>query len=205
MMPDTHFDSRVIPGFSGPVAASQSVFRSVMNALARPGSIHRMTDVRAPSSLMPATAAVALSLFDHDTPVWIGDGFDADAEIADWLRFQTGAPKTMDTSCAAFALIADGTSLPDFASFALGTPEYPDQAATLVIQVDTLTDGGELILRGPGIRDTSTLRAGALPTDFAERMQANHALFPRGVDLLLVCGNRLAALPRSTHVTAAGF
>jgi alpha-D-ribose 1-methylphosphonate 5-triphosphate synthase subunit PhnH len=48
------------------------------------------------------------------------------------------------------------------------------------------------------------LHAVGLPSDFIERMQANSALFPRGVDLLLVCGNALAALPRSTHITAKG-
>ncbi|MGL4556587.1 MAG: phosphonate C-P lyase system protein PhnH [Afipia sp.] len=35
-------------------------------------------------------------------------------------------------------------------------------------------------------------------------MQANRALFPRGVDLLLVCGSELVALPRSAHVAAGG-
>jgi alpha-D-ribose 1-methylphosphonate 5-triphosphate synthase subunit PhnH len=197
-------NANVGAGFVNPVMASQSVFRRVMNALARPGSIHTIADVRAPSSLMPATASVMLSLFDHDTPVWISDGFDADSEIVNWLRFQTGAPLAIDASRAAFALIGDGERLPDFAAFALGTPEYPDRSTTLVVQVDTLTEGRKLILAGPGIQGTSTLRAGALPADFTERMQTNHALFPRGVDLLLVCGRQLVALPRSTHVTAAG-
>jgi alpha-D-ribose 1-methylphosphonate 5-triphosphate synthase subunit PhnH len=99
-------------------------------------------------------------------------------------------------------LIHSGSALPDFESFALGTPEYPDRSTTLVVQVETLTEGPGLILSGPGIRGTSTLRAGALPSDFVERMQANRGLFPRGVDLLLVCGAELVALPRSTHVAA---
>jgi alpha-D-ribose 1-methylphosphonate 5-triphosphate synthase subunit PhnH len=41
---------------------------------------------------------------------------------------------------------------------------------------------------------------GALPADFAARMQANRASFPLGVDLVLICGAQLVALPRSTHV-----
>ncbi len=74
-------------------------------------------------------------------------------------------------------------ALPDFEGFALGTPEYPDRSTTLAIQVDTLTEGGRLILSGPGIRVTSSLRAGGLPSDFVSRMQDIRALFPRGVDL----------------------
>ncbi len=190
-------------GFANPVASSQSVFRRVMNALARPGSIQTIANaVKTPLPLMPAVAAVALALFDHDTPIWIDGRFAAEPEIAAWLRFQTGAPLTSDASRAAFALILSGAALPDFESFALGTSEYPDRSTTLVIQVDTLTEGPELILMGPGIRGTSSLRAGALPSDFVERMEVNRALFPRGVDLLLVCGTELVALPRSTHVAA---
>lgn len=192
-------------GFVDPVQSSQSVFRSVMNALARPGSVQIVAEeVHAPSSMMTATAAVSLALFDHDTPIWIDDRFHAEPAIDTWLRFQTGAPLTSDASRAAFALIHDGAALPDFEGFSLGTPEYPDRSTTLVIQVGTLTEGPAQTLSGPGIRGTSTLRAGGLPSDFAERLQANHALFPRGVDLLLVCGAELVALPRSTLITARG-
>lgn len=188
-----------------PVLSSQSVFRSVMNALARPGSIQTISAVvDAPSRLMPATAAVALSLFDHDTPIWIDDHFNADPAVAAWLRFESDAPLTVDASRASFTLIHCGTALPDFEAFALGTPEYPDRSTTLVVQLDTLTEGPELILCGPGIKGMASLRAGALPPDFTERMQTNNALFPRGVDLLLTCGTELVALPRSTRVTVKG-
>lgn len=192
-------------GFSDPVTSSQSVFRSVMDALARPGSIQTISVVTdAPSRLMPATAAVALALFDHDSPIWIDRHFNADPAVAAWLRFQSDAPLVVDASRASFALIHSGSALPDFETFALGTPEYPDRSTTLVVQVDTLTEGPELVLRGPGIKSSAVLHAGELPSDFVARMQANRALFPRGVDLVLVCGAELVALPRSTHVTAKG-
>lgn len=190
---------------SSPVLWSQSVFRSVMNALARPGSIQAIADtVHAPSPLMPATAAVALTLFDHDTPVWLDNHFSGIPAVSEWLRFQSDAPLTIDASRAAFVLIHNGTTLPDFDDFALGTPEYPDRSTTLLVQVETLAEGPELVLCGPGIRRASSLRAGALPPGFVERMQTNSALFPRGVDLLLTCGTELVALPRSTRVTVKG-
>ncbi|MDO8980412.1 MAG: phosphonate C-P lyase system protein PhnH [Afipia sp.] len=192
-------------GFANPVLSSQSVFRSVMNALARPGSIQAIVDtVHAPSPLMQATAAVALTLFDHDTPIWLDNHFAGISAISAWLRFQSDAPLTVDASLASFALIHRGALLPDFETFALGTPEYPDRSTTLVVQVDTLTEGPELVLCGPGIKGAASLRAGSMPSDFVERMQANRALFPRGVDVLLTCGSELVALPRSTHVTVKG-
>ncbi len=199
----SHANIQSATGFPEPVLASQSVFRGVMNAMARPGSIQVIaTTVDAPSPLMPATAAIALALFDHDTAVWADAGFDGTSEIVNWLRFQTGAPLTADASRAAFALVGDGSVLPDFDCFAQGTPEYPDRSTTLIVQVDTLTEGPELILNGPGIRGAASLRAGSLPADFVERTLANRSLFPRGIDLLLVCGAQLVALPRTVHITA---
>ena len=196
-------NANVGAGFVNPVMASQSVFRRVMNALARPGSIHALTEtVDAPARLMSASASVALTLFDHDTPIWLDEHFAADPALAKWLRFQTSAPLTDDPSRAAFALIASGGSLPDFETFACGTLEYPDRSTTLIVQVDTLSGGKNRILRGPGILDHSSMRAGSLPPDFVSRMQFNRAQFPLGVDLLLVCGTELIALPRSTHVSA---
>lgn len=203
MTPDGKLSPSHEAGFANPVFESQSAFRCVMNALARPGSMQTLTGaVNAPPMLMPATAAIALTLFDHDTPIWIDERFSAEAEISAWLRFQTGAPCIQDTSRVAFALIASGAVLPDFGHFALGTPEYPDRSTTLMIQVDTFSEGTELSLMGPGIKGTPSLRAGALPSNFSELMQANRALFPRGLDMLLVCGAELIALPRSTHVVA---
>jgi len=46
------------------------------------------------------------------------------------------------------------------------------------------------------------LEIDGLPADFAARWAANHALFPRGVDVILCAGTSVAALPRSVTVEA---
>jgi alpha-D-ribose 1-methylphosphonate 5-triphosphate synthase subunit PhnH len=190
-------------GIGNAVFAAQSVFRKVMDATARPGSVHSVASaVAAPAPLMPASAAIALTLFDHDTPVWLDSQLKSDA-VASWLRFQTGCSIVADPAQSAFALIGDAAAVPSFERFALGTPDYPDRSTTLILQVSTLADGPALTLSGPGIRSTSTLRAGSLPDDFETRLAGNRELFPRGVDLLLVAGNELAALPRTTVVARA--
>ena len=55
-------------------------------------------------------------------------------------------------------------------------------------------------MRDPGIRTSREFAASPLPADFAVRMKENRALFPRGVDLVLIAGNDIAALPRSVTV-----
>ncbi len=94
-------------GFVDKVLSAQSTFRSVMDAMARPASVQRVTaSVGAPSRLMRGTAAIALTLFDHDTPIWLDPTLAAAPDIAKWLKFHTGAPLISDTSVCSFALLS---------------------------------------------------------------------------------------------------
>ena len=62
----------LVPGFSEPVLASQAVFRTVMEAMARPGQIAEIGVALAPPApLGIAAAALALTLLDFETPVWL--------------------------------------------------------------------------------------------------------------------------------------
>ncbi len=185
------------PGFADRVLSAQSVFRSIMDAFARPGRICRLsTDIAPPPPLAPAAAAAALTLFDQDTPVWLGSPL-ADAGVAYWLRFHTGAPVVNDPQQAAFAIISDPELAPPFDAFALGTSDYPDRSATLILQIESFDEGPPLTFRGPGIKDRIVVRPRPAPADFRQRLAANRALFPRGVDLLLAADAAIAALPRS--------
>lgn len=193
-----------VPAVNNAVFAAQGTFRKVMDAIARPGSIQTVASGAAgPAPLSQAAAAVALTLFDHDTPVWLGAPFAASEAIASWLRFNTGCPIVTDHGQSAFALVGDGAVLPSLEGFALGTPDYPDRSTTVILQAASLTGGESMTLSGPGIRGTTTLSASGLPPDLLEQLAVNRALFPRGVDLLLVAGHDVAALPRTTTVTRA--
>ena len=186
------------------VLTAQSTFRKVMEATARPGLIEAIAPVAgAPAALAPAAAATALTLFDHDTSIWLDAPLVSSDAVASWLRFQTGCPIVADRGRCAFALAGDVAGLPPFETFALGTPDYPDRSTTLILQLPSLGHGDEFILSGPGIRGTTRLSAGGLPDDFVERLAANRELFPRGVDVLLVAGTNVAGLPRTTIVARA--
>lgn len=193
------------PGFADPVTSSQTVFRAVMHALARPGTLHLLAPgLTPPTSLGRGMAAVALALVDYESPVWLDASLAAVPEVAQWLRFHTGAPLTIHRSEAAFALVTDAGALPSLDSFALGTAEYPDRSITLVIEVARFEGCRSLALAGPGIAGVQSFSAGPLPEGFGGALRANRTLFPRGVDLVFVCGDRIAALPRSTRVVQGG-
>ena len=84
--------------------------------------------------------------------------------------------------------------------FALGTPDYPDRSATLLLPVLSLTNGAPLALTGPGIETDRTIAPAGLPAGFLPVMAQNHAGFPLGFDLVLVAGEDALALPRTTRI-----
>jgi alpha-D-ribose 1-methylphosphonate 5-triphosphate synthase subunit PhnH len=192
-------------GFADKVASAQSTFRSVMDAMARPGSVQQVAAaVGTPPSVMRGTAAIALTLFDHDTPIWLDERMSETTEVAKWLKFHSGAPVVADSSICHFALIGKAAALPDLDRFSFGTDEYPDRSTTLIVQVESLTQGRDYQLRGPGIDGSVVLRATIAPNDLFDRLAINARLFPRGIDAVLVADDKIVAIPRTTRLVANG-
>ena len=202
-------------GFADPVLDAQSAFRTIMTAMARPGTVADLATegLRPPRPLTPALAAVALTLCDHETPVWLDADLAAAASVASYIQFYTGAPLVADPADAAFAFAVDLTELPRVASFAQGSDEYPDRSTTLVLAVEALGSGHALSLTGPGIEAramfaiTPLAKNGAAKVDrmafldsFFGELIDNHARFPRGVDCIFAATGKVAALPRSTRI-----
>jgi alpha-D-ribose 1-methylphosphonate 5-triphosphate synthase subunit PhnH len=190
-------------GFVDKVRSAQNTFRSVMDAMARPGSVQRISAVSgAPSGMMRGTAAIALTLFDHDTPLWLDPSMSETSDVSKWLKFHTSAPVIADPAICSFALIGDAKALPGLDRFAFGSNEYPDRSTTLILQVDSLTEGQAFELRGPGIDGLAVLQATIQPSDLFERLAINAALFPRGIDVVLVHDDCIVAIPRTTRLAA---
>jgi alpha-D-ribose 1-methylphosphonate 5-triphosphate synthase subunit PhnH len=194
--------SRLKPGFAEPVFESQSAFRAVLDAMSYAGRIHTVeTGLNAPSPLHAATAAVALTLFDFDTPVWLDAGIAA-SEVPAFLKFHCGCPVTAATAGARFGVVADAVAMPSLDDFDIGEDKYPDRSATLIVQVASLTDGPVTTWKGPGINGSIDVRIGGLPAKFWESWALNHELYPLGLDLIFVCGHDIIGLPRGIKVEA---
>jgi alpha-D-ribose 1-methylphosphonate 5-triphosphate synthase subunit PhnH len=192
-------------GFADKVLSAQTTFRSVMDAMARPGSVRRIVSAAgAPAAMMHGTAAIALTLFDHDTPLWLDPRMSETSDVAKWLKFHTGAPVIADSSISSFALIGEARALPALDRFAFGTNEYPDRSTTLILEVASLTDGPAFELSGPGIDGTTVLQAAIQPPNLFERLAINATLFPRGIDVVLVADDAIVAIPRTTRLVAKG-
>ncbi len=179
-------------GFMDPAIQSAHAFRSVMEAMARPGTMHEISGAVPPTPLSPAAGAVLLTLCDTETPVFLAGALDCNA-VRSWLAFHTGAPLAGPSHCM-FAVGA-WSDLGPLNAYPIGTSEYPDRSATLIVECPEIIASGA-ILTGPGIKDKAAL---SLPE--LEAFQHNRMLFPLGLDFIFTNGNRLAALPRTTEVS----
>ena len=198
----------MLAGFADPVLDSQACFRAVLDAMARPGSVHVVRGPReSPAGLDAATAAVLLTLVDAEVGVFfepLGDG------LREWLGFHCGASVVAEAGLAAFGVVLVASLTPTLSRrereqvvlsrFSAGTDEGPEEGATVVLQVAGLGVGEVLRLAGPGIEVVTELRVEGLPEGFREEWAINRAGFPRGVDVILCAGERVAALPRTVGI-----
>lgn len=178
-------------GFADPPLDAARAFRACLDVMARPGRVADLTGALPPAPLSAAAGTVILTLLDGTTPVHLAGGHDV-AAVREWITFHTGAPFVRAEE-AVFALGTWDALLP-VTRFAIGTPEYPDRACTLIVECEGLEPQGAR-LTGPGIKDHALL---SLPEVAAFR--ANRALFPLGFDAFLTAGTCVAGLPRSTIV-----
>ena len=189
-------------GFSDPIFQSQAIFRLILQALSTPGVLLRVdtSSFEGPQGLSSAAAATLLALADYETPVWLPDHL-VKGPMRDWLVFHTGAPISERPEHALFAIIDAGSPDPALARFATGEDRYPDRSATLIVLCPSLENGTPLMVTGPGIESSVNFAPQGIRNGFWDEFAANHERFPLGVDLLLVSGDQIVGLPRTSKVT----
>lgn len=188
------------PGFRDPVADSQKTFRNIMDAVAHPGRFVLLGNgLCCPEGFHKSTTAVCLALLDFDTPLWIDEAI-ASTRVCRWLGFHCGVPAATSPKTAAFAVLNAGEPMPGPDTFNPGTEERPDLSTTLIVQVAGLENRGGLMLQGPGINGEKYLDPVGLPRRFLKERNRLCKDFPRGVDILFTCDEKLAALPRTTII-----
>lgn len=191
-------DSQLAPGFAEPVLAAQQTFRAALTALAHPGRIVILdAALEPPAPLDAATAALGLALLDHETSLWLDGTLQA---AGAYFRFHCGCPVVSKCEDADFAIIGNLQDLPPLTKFRQGSDEYPDQSATLILQVEELAEDGPFQLSGPGVAGVTRLGVRGPSERFWREWPANNAAFPRGVDVFFTSGTRLCGLPRTTNV-----
>ena len=194
--------------WADPVGQSQRVFRLALAALSRPAQAHAFVPCPAdavadelPAGLSPELAALALSLCDNETTVWLAPAMDTE-DVRAWFRFHCGTVLVAGPDRAAFAFVPAIEALPDLRCFHQGEAEYPDRSTTICLGGVEPTETSGITASGPGIVGSCAF-ACRMPDAFLPQWQGNHEQFPLGVDMLLCGPGRLTGLPRTTCLTPA--
>lgn len=182
---------------------TQNIFRKLIAVMSSPGTVKHL-----PADLAvqwdSGLKAVAATLIDQEVTFHVMDDDSLAGELMDATRGRYRALEQAD-----FILSPSGTTKGFIAQAKRGTPEFPDQGATLIYQVKTLKEGGKdapLLLRGPGIKEFSGLIVQGIDVDDLALLPEINEEYPLGVDLLLIDHhNRVAALPRSVSITLQHF
>lgn len=129
--------SLVCRGFDDPVKDSQRSFRTILNALARPGTVGHLDAMnlnQAPAAWTESAWTVAMTLLDGDTRVWLSPSLATPVALAS-LRFHTSCPVTQNPREADFVFVGGPIEQPDWSTLRQGEPEFPDLSTTIVLQV----------------------------------------------------------------------
>ncbi len=168
--------------------AQQTCYRALLQATARPASVHQLS-----SGEQPAWMLVAATLLDGAVTLADPDHLLA-SEHWPFIGAQRGTAETANY------ILADGSRPPEFHPH-LGTLDQPHLGATVLVMVAGLGDG-PLVLecQGPGIPQHRDLRVLGLDPAWITLRNQWTRRFPMGVDLLLADDHHVAALPRTTRI-----
>ena len=173
------------------VDIQQGVFRELVEAFSRPGTIQ---DLAAYLQDDYAHHAVLATMVDAETTL-------ADPHaLLDKMQWPLLQARQVPTEHARF-IIAEGKHIPDFLP-ALGSLHSPEYGATLIIKVDAIGRGPlSMRLTGPGISQQRELCVAGMNRDWISQRENWVAGFPLGVDIVLCSATQITALPRTTCIS----
>ncbi|WP_295895561.1 phosphonate C-P lyase system protein PhnH [uncultured Vibrio sp.] len=197
--------SMISPAFQDAVHDSQQCFRLLLKAMSEPGTVVTLDRCDGFGNMMSAAAQTLLSMADNATPIWLSPAYIQDRAVSENIKFHVSAPMVESLEQASFAVYSlqdldnqDWHNLP----FNIGNEEYPDTSTTVLIELDSVLDGAELMLSGPGIEVQRNVKLKGAPTALITYLMQRQedVNFPLGVDFIFVCDQQVMCLPRTTNV-----
>jgi len=183
----------------------QAVFRVLLDCLSRPGTVGQIPSLSwsgTPAGFPSSALAVLKTLCDHRVSFAVGSHENRDAWSA-YLALNLGCP-SRPVEAADYVLM-DGVSFdPGFVSLRRGTPEVPEDSATVLLAVPRISAGpsaGGARIRGPGVKDVAHLGLPGLDPGYVTARESANAFYPQGIDVILLdADGRVAALPRTSRL-----
>jgi alpha-D-ribose 1-methylphosphonate 5-triphosphate synthase subunit PhnH len=176
------------PSMTTVEARTHATFTALMRALSYPGRVFRL-----PADGIGAFDAIVAALVDLETSYYTDH-----AALGRLLASTGGRARPIEAAMYQFYPTLGEAALSLLKDAPIGTYSYPDESVTLMIGC-ALGAGQALRLAGPGIAGVEHLWVDGIPETFwALREQV--CRYPLGWDILLVSGDQVAGLPRTTRI-----
>ena len=160
-----------------------AAFDALLWALSRPGLLQTLPE--------PGETPIIAALLDRECRVHSSDPL----LVPHIMR--TGA-EISDISQADHVFLGTATTSEPVSQIAVGSDLYPDDGATVIVRAKIGT-GAALRLTGPGVDGHFDVQLDGLPDGFWA-VRASRLRYPMGFDLIILDGQRVLGVPRSTSV-----
>jgi alpha-D-ribose 1-methylphosphonate 5-triphosphate synthase subunit PhnH len=185
---------------------AQEYFRLLLDSMSRPGKINTfpLTAILPPEGFNQAAALTGFALLNADVTFYI-EG-DNSCDIAAYLLVNTGSQKA-DMSVADYVFLTGEYNAGDLDNARVGTPIYPEDSATLIVQVGLISqqpfDGAlALTLKGPGVNGETEVFVSGISDGLLDFVKEQNAEYPLGTDLIITDkDNHILCIPRSNKFT----
>ncbi|MDC7218421.1 MAG: phosphonate C-P lyase system protein PhnH [Spirochaetales bacterium] len=177
---------------------TQKAFRLLTDCSAFPGKTADLSELAGKISLdLPfsrGTALLSLTLMDGEVSFFTEN--EGAAKRLSELTYSRKSP--LDR--AQYILTGTNDPAPYMDGADKGDLIDPHRGATIIMMVDSLAEGEEYELKGPGIETVKNVKIGSCHDWLTPLARANKE-FPLGVELYLLDGDdRLMVLPRTTRI-----
>jgi alpha-D-ribose 1-methylphosphonate 5-triphosphate synthase subunit PhnH len=178
------------PAFTAKEERTREAFLALMWAMSYPGRVHTLPTPE--NNTLAAFETIGDTLLDLEVSYYTPDAALHQA----FQRTTSRLFEPADAEYLFFSSVGD-EHIAQIAQAQIGTMLYPDTGATLVL--GCTFEGTPITLTGPGIQGSTRIAVGALPSavwEWREKVRR----FPLGWDIILVSGNQVIGLPRSTGI-----
>ena len=189
---------------------TQQIYRKLLDCMARPGKVNSIEPYLVQddheSLFSKPLLSLAYTLVDREVSFHVISDLKEKAEqYIYWQTFSQAA----ELHEAHYVFIGKQLSDSEIQSVMnevkAGTLEDPHLSATILIQVNTLTDspgdGMKLKLTGPGIQGTREVYADGMSSGWITERKKINSEFPLGVDMILTTSSgEIMAIPRTTLI-----
>lgn len=179
------------------VHTTQAVYRQLVNVVSRPGHTEIITEeVKNYSDFSDAALLISMTLFDNEISF-----FSSDKTMQKELKVLTGGIPKQDYTTADFIVSKEADLKEEYFTEVMhGVLISPEKSATLIIEANSIGEGNDYCLSGPGIKSTTGVKL-SLERRWIELRNDICKEFPLGIDLILTDkNNSVVMIPRTSKV-----